>query len=108
MGTRGQVSYATSGFLVYILKLRPWSTTGWYASVRKLKKPLKFGQTLIDMTSQRLTAAMAAGVEELSSTKSFRMFPVFWQVFLWSWGGFLLKDHLDEEYADVENETESP
>jgi hypothetical protein len=51
---------------------------------------------------------MARGAEELSAARSFRMFPVFWQVFLWSWGGFLLKDKLDEEYADLEKETGVP
>lgn len=72
------------------------------------KTAIKFGQTLIDLTSGQLTPAIATGVEELSTATSFHMFPVFWQVFLWGWGGFLLKDRLDEEYADLEKETEVP
>lgn len=72
------------------------------------KTTVKFGQTLIDLTSGQLSHAMATGADELSTVKSFRMFPVFWQVFLWSWGGFLLKDRLDEEYADLERETGVP
>lgn len=82
----------------------------WLARERgEIKKTaFKLGQTLIDLTSGRLTEAMATGADELSSTKSFRMFPVFWQVFLWSWGGFLRKDHVDEEYADLEKETGVP
>jgi hypothetical protein len=69
------------------------------------KMTLKLGQTLVDMTAGQLTKAMADGADVLSTAKSFRMFPVFWQVFLWSWGGFLLEDRLDEEYADLERET---
>jgi len=82
----------------------------WLARERgEIKRTtLKFGQVLIDLTSGQLTPAMATGAEELSSAKSFRMFPLFWQVFLWSWGGFLLKDRLDEEYADLERETGVP
>ncbi|HEY8165021.1 MAG TPA: hypothetical protein VIF83_05635 [Gemmatimonadaceae bacterium] len=72
------------------------------------KSTLRFGDTLIDLTAGRLTRAMATGAEVLSQAKSFRMFPVFWQVFLWSWGGFLRKDRLDEEYGDLERETGVP
>jgi hypothetical protein len=72
------------------------------------KTRIKLGDTLYDLTAGRLSQAMAEGIDELSSAKSFRMFPVFWQVFLWSWGGFLLKDRLDQEYADLEKETGVP
>jgi hypothetical protein len=79
----------------------------WLARERgEIKKTtIKFGKTLIDLTSGRLSQAMAAGADELSSARSFRMFAVFWQVFLWSWGGFLLLDRLDQEYADLAKET---
>jgi hypothetical protein len=56
----------------------------------------------------RLTSAMTKGLEELSATESFRLFPVFWQVFLWSWGGFLMRDCLEEEYAALQEETGVP
>lgn len=82
----------------------------WLARERgEIKKTtLTFGKMLIDLTSGRLTTSMATGAEELSQAKSFRMFPVFWQVFLWSWGGFLRKDRLDDEYTDLERETGVP
>ena len=51
---------------------------------------------------------MTASLGELGQAKSFCLFPVFWQVFLWGWGGFLLKDRLDQEYADLEKETGVP
>lgn len=72
------------------------------------KSTLTLGESLIDLTSGRLTSSMAKGLEELSTARSFRLFPVFWQVFLWSWGGFLLKDHLAEEYDDLSRETGVP
>jgi hypothetical protein len=75
----------------------------------KLKKAIiKIGQTSINLTNASLTPAMQSSINELSSSKSFRLFPVFWQVFLWGWGGFLLKDRLDEEYACLEKETGIP
>lgn len=69
------------------------------------ERTIKFGKMLIDLTSGRLSTAMARGAEELSEAKTFRLFPVFWQVFLWSWGGFLLKDRADQEFSDLERET---
>lgn len=92
---------------LYILKA---VVNYWLARERgEIKETaLKFGSMLIDLTSGRLTPAMASGAEELSNAKSFRMFPVFWQVFLWSWGGVLRKDRLDEEYSELEKETGVP
>ena len=55
-----------------------------------------------------ITAAMRAGLTKLSAAKSFRLFPVFWQTLLWSWGGFLCKDRLEEEFAALEKETGVP
>lgn len=69
------------------------------------KRTLKFGRILIDFTSKELSQAMVNAVDELSAAKSFRYFGVFWQVFLWSWGGFLLTDRIDEEYAALAEET---
>ena len=51
---------------------------------------------------------MRDGMTKLSCAKSFRLFPVLWQTFLWSWGGFLLSDRLDEEYAQLAKETGVP
>jgi hypothetical protein len=72
------------------------------------KTPPTADWTKVDIRSSILSPAMKHGIEELSQASSFRMFPVFWQVFLWSWGGFLLKDRLEEEFADLERETGVP
>jgi hypothetical protein len=55
-----------------------------------------------------ITNAMERGLDKLSTARSFRLFPVFWQVFLWSWGGYLLNDNRGEEYAQLERETGVP
>jgi len=55
-----------------------------------------------------ITNAMEAALAKLSVAKSFRLFPVLWQALLWNWGGFLRRDHLDEEYALLAGETGVP
>lgn len=73
------------------------------------KRRLRLGEKVfVDLTAAPLSQAMVTALEELSKAKSFRMFPVFWQVFLWGWGGFLLKDHYEEECAELEKETGVP
>jgi hypothetical protein len=82
----------------------------WIARERgELKdKTQQAKKLMIDMTNGRLTNAMVDGLEDLSKAKSFKLFPVFWQVFLWSWGGFLLTDRLEQEYALLSKETDVP
>lgn len=72
------------------------------------KTIIKIGEHEIDLTASELTSAISSGMNYLCTAKSFQMFPIFWQVFLWSWGGFLLKDRLDEEYACLSKETGVP
>lgn len=69
---------------------------------------IKTGNKLLISAPAQLTNAMESGIQKLSGSKSFRLFPIFWQVFLWNWGGFLLKDRLDEEYVQLEKETGVP
>lgn len=68
---------------------------------------IRVGRLVLPRPSQ-LSSAMEDGIRELSTAKTFRLFPVFWQVYLWSWGGFLLKDRIDEEFAALEAETGVP
>ncbi|MBE3145049.1 MAG: hypothetical protein IMZ61_14195 [Planctomycetes bacterium] len=79
----------------------------WLSKTRGEIQPsnIKLGNVSVDLTSGRLTPAMATAVEELSHAASFRQFPLFWQVFLWSWGGFLFKDRLAEQYEELSKET---
>jgi hypothetical protein len=50
-------------------------------------------------------AAFEKAVNELSLLKSFMRLPVFWQTFMWSWGGFILTDRQDKEYERLSQET---
>jgi hypothetical protein len=86
----------------------------WLAVERgQIKEPVEAnpflkGAKLIIPPPPLLSQAMKNALRELSTAKNFRLFPVFWQVFLFSWGGFLLKDKIDEEYAELERETAVP
>jgi hypothetical protein len=82
----------------------------WLASERgEIPKPsVRTNPLRINVKDSLVSSAMRDGVEKLSKLASFRMLPIFWQVFLWSWGGFLLKDRLELEYTDLERETGVP
>ena len=69
---------------------------------------LKVGGKVVWTAPDALTSAMTASLDELSAAKSFRLFPVFWQVFLWSWGGFLTLEDCIREFAALEEETRVP
>ena len=49
-----------------------------------------------------------SAVDELADLESFRLLPTFWQVFLWGYGGFILLDREEEEYASLSRETGVP
>lgn len=91
--------YIVKAVVDYALAIERGSTT--------LSGPTVFDD-LIVISAGRLTKAMAGAVEELGATKSFRLFPLFWQVFLWSWGGFILMDRQEEEYKQLSLETGVP
>jgi hypothetical protein len=95
---------------LYIMKalVEYWLARERGATEETRRGVVKIGDRLFISASAQLTKAMETGIKKLSGSKSFRLFPVFWQVFLWNWGGFLLKDRLDEEYAQLEKETGVP
>jgi len=62
---------------------------------------IKVGDELVDLGDASLTKAFAEAVEEFSKEEWLPLLPVFWQVFLWGWGGFLLVDRVDEEYGEL-------
>jgi hypothetical protein len=71
-------------------------------------KKILLGGKVIYQQAPGISNAMENALSKLSVAKSFRLFPAFWQTFLWSWGGFLLKDHLEDEYAQLARETGVP
>jgi hypothetical protein len=72
------------------------------------KTIIKIGNVEIDLGSEGLHSAFLGGVKDLSKAKSFPMFPAFWQTFLWTWGGFILRDRVEKEYAMLSAETSVP
>jgi|GEM_PF-2901547 len=59
----------------------------------------------LDVGDSKLYGGLKSAIDELSRLNSFVHIPVFWQVFLWGWGGFVLTDRLDAEYAALSKET---
>jgi len=50
----------------------------------------------------------AEAIDHFAQFEWFALLPVFWQVFLWGWGGFLLTDRLAQEYQQLSRETGIP
>ncbi|MCC3764450.1 hypothetical protein K3N28_15395 [Glycomyces sp. TRM65418] len=47
---------------------------------------------------QTLPSSFHDGVEWLRAQSNFQRFPIFWQQFMWSWGGFYLENLKDREF----------
>lgn len=72
------------------------------------KQIVKIFDTEIDMNDAQLYGGFTAALEQLKQLSSFRQLPVFWQTFLWGWGGFLLEDRLEDEFKGLSAETGVP
>jgi hypothetical protein len=55
-----------------------------------------------------LPGTFRAGLEVLRKEPSFKRYALFWQVFLWGFGGFILADRQAEEYGALSVETGVP
>jgi len=66
-----------------------------------------FGTDLV-LKDWNLYQAFQRVVEQLEGHPNFRRYPVFWQTFLWSWGGFILTDREDAELDQLSVETGVP
>ncbi len=53
---------------------------------------------------QELPDNCRLALEQLEQAEAFSLYPYLWQVFLWGWGGFLLKDR-EEELAQLSTQT---
>ncbi len=72
------------------------------------EKIVKFLDFRCDVGDSQLYGGFTKAVEKLAAARSFACFPTFWQVFLWGWGGFLLTDRIEDEYAALSQETGVP
>jgi len=71
------------------------------------------GQTLgsrvtTDLGLVCLPATFLRALSVIEKEPSFSLYPLFWQVFLWGWGGFILKDHQEEEFGELSAQTGLP
>jgi hypothetical protein len=70
-----------------------------------IKKTRIRGATGVDdLWFELLPKSFRAGAESLKG-RPYRQYPFFWQVFLWNWGGFMLKDRIDEETKVLAKQT---
>jgi hypothetical protein len=60
------------------------------------------------LTISALPKTFLDGVSELKTHKYFYKYPIFWQWFLWVFGGFILKDYVEEEYKILSKKTGIP
>ena len=55
-----------------------------------------------------LPASFVEGLRWLTEQPTFRHYPRLWQMFLWSWGGFVLRDREDVEYGWLSDQSGVP
>jgi len=66
------------------------------------------GIPLIDLSLVGLPSSFRQALSTMKEQPYFWLYPVFWQVFLWGWGGFLLDDHREQELEDLSRQTGLP
>lgn len=57
---------------------------------------------------ESLPATFRSGMERIKDEPFFHRYPVFWQWFMWAYGGFILLDKENEEYAHMAARTGIP
>lgn len=65
---------------------------------------IEFEHTLLDS----LPREFIDNLESLSKDEYFHRYPIFWQVFLWLFGGFILNDYRDKEYEILSQKSGIP
>jgi hypothetical protein len=65
---------------------------------------LNFERSLLDV----LPSSFKNGLDIISKHKYFHKYPIFWQWFMWIFGGFILKDYEEKEYEILSQKTGIP
>lgn len=65
---------------------------------------LDFEISLLDL----LPPSFKEGLDTISKHRYFHKYPVFWQWFMWIFGGFILKDYEEKEYEILSQKTGIP
>lgn len=66
-----------------------------------------FGMEL-DLGQAGLYEAFKSTVARIEGANGFRHYPMLWQTFLWTWGGFILSDRKESEYEELSKESGVP
>lgn len=74
----------------------------------KTKDTLKIAGLDFEILLLDLPTSFKKGLDTLSKHKYFHKYPVFWQWFMWIFGGFILKDYKEKEYEVLSQRTGIP
>ncbi len=74
----------------------------------KPKAKIKVKGKVVLTQDDFLPKSFRNGLRELSEHKYFKRYAVFWQVFLWGFGGFYLEDRQDTEFEHLAEHTGVP
>lgn len=72
------------------------------------KRTVKIFGIEVDMNQSALYEAFKTAIHRNEGAKGFRNYPMLWQTFLWTWGGFILSDRIEFEYEALSNESGVP
>jgi hypothetical protein len=70
--------------------------------------PPEPGKLNISLKEITLPGSFQGGLDKLRKHKHFRLYPLFWQVFLWAFGGIILRDKAATEYGWLADQTGVP
>lgn len=59
----------------------------------------------VDFRASDLPQSFLRGFARAEQQPNFRLYPLFWQVFLWGWGGLILLDREHEDYVGLAEQT---
>ena len=66
------------------------------------------GPQIIDLSTVGLPSSFRHALSRIKEQPHFWLYPLFWQVFLWGWGGFILNDREKEEFEELSRQTGLP
>lgn len=66
------------------------------------------GTFTVDFRITDLPNSFAHGLEQIGRQPYYRLYPAFWQTFLWGWGGLLIADRLEDDYSGLSEQTGIP
>ena len=63
---------------------------------------------MIDLSLVGLPSSFLQALSKMRGQPYFWLYPVFWQAFLWGWGGFILNDREGQEFKEMSLQTGLP